>query len=234
MMSLLLLGFVLGMRHALEADHLAAIATLSARSHSPRHSLQLGMVWGLGHTLSLLAFGSAALWLDSVVPHRLAQWLELGVGVMLTILGADLVRKVIRDRIHYHRHRHSDGTVHFHAHTHRGESNHESSAHEHEHIRRFPLRALFVGLTHGMAGSAALILLTLETVRSPWTGMLYILLFGCGSILGMGALSVIVALPLRHSPRGLTWLQNGLQAALGMLTLALGLFIVAESGGALA
>ena len=100
--------------------------------------------------------------------------------------------------------------------------------HRHEHERPFPLRALFIGLMHGMAGSAALIILTLETVRSPWQGILYIFLFGVGSIVGMAALSFVIALPLRASAHGLTRLHNALQGVLGTASVGLGVALLLD------
>ncbi|HFD80435.1 MAG TPA: urease accessory protein [Gammaproteobacteria bacterium] len=227
--GLLSLGFLLGMRHALETDHVAAVASLATRSASVRETIRQGAVWGLGHTLTLFAFGSVVLLMDTVMPQRLAQGLELAVGVMLVGLGIDVLRRVIRERIHFHVHRHDDGVRHFHAHSHAGERGHPE-LHHHQHVRGFPLRALFVGLMHGMAGSAALILLTLQTVQSPLTGLLYIALFGIGSIAGMAALSAIIAVPLRYSARGLTWLHNGLQLGIGAMTLAIGALVVYRIG----
>jgi hypothetical protein len=226
MMSLLLLGFLIGMRHALEADHVAAVASLATRSPSVAHAVKQGAFWGLGHTLTLFIFGSIVIWMDTVMPEKLAQGLELAVGVMLIFLGADVLRRLIRKQVHFHGHFHSNGTFHFHAHTHAGENRHGPQHHEHAHQRGVPLRALFVGLMHGMAGSAALILLTLQTVRSPWTGMVYILVFGMGSILGMVALSAIIVIPLHKSAKGLTWLHNGLQAGIGMTTILFGTFVI--------
>lgn len=230
MMSLLLLGFLIGMRHALEADHVAAVATLATRSPSMSHTLRQGAAWGLGHTLTLFLFGSLVIWLDTVIPAQLARGLELAVGVMLVVLGLDVLRRLGSDRVHFHLHRHGDGTSHFHAHSHAGDRGHDPGHHEHRHIRGFPFRALFVGLMHGMAGSAALILLTLETVRSPWVGMAYILLFGLGSVLGMAVVSVAIAIPLRRSARGLTWLHNSLQALIGAGTVALGIWMIHDLG----
>jgi ABC-type nickel/cobalt efflux system permease component RcnA len=230
MISLLMLGFLLGMRHALEADHIAAVATLATRTNTIGQAIGQGAVWGLGHTLTLFMFGSMVIWMETIMPERLAQWLEFAVGVMLVFLGLDVLRKLIRERIHVHRHRHADGASHFHAHAHAVEPRHDALGHEHQHPYGFPYRALVIGLMHGMAGSAALIVLTLETVRSPWTGMLYILLFGLGSVAGMAALTVVIAIPLMRSARGLTWLCNGLQAVVGVATFVLGLWVVTGSG----
>ena len=229
--SLLVLGFLLGMRHALETDHMAAVASLATGSTSVTDTVRQGTAWGLGHTLTLFIFGSMVLLVDSVIPQRLAQGLEFAVGVMLVLLGIDVLRRVIRKRIHFHVHRHDNGTRHVHAHSHAGEDGHPA-IHRHHHPARvaFPLRALFVGLMHGMAGSAALILLTLQTVDSAWAGMFYIALFGIGSIAGMALLSVAIAIPLRLSARGMTWLHNGLQAAVGIATMAIGAGLVYRIG----
>jgi len=235
--SLLLLGFLLGMRHAMETDHLAAVASLATRSQSVGSTIRQGAVWGLGHTLTLFLFGSMVLLLDTVIPETLAQVLEFAVGVMLVGLGIDVLRRLWRDRIHFHVHRHADGTLHFHAHSHSGESIHpEVHHHPHGSTQGFPLRALYVGMMHGMAGSAALILLALQTVHSPLAGMGYIAVFGIGSIAGMAALSVIIAVPLRYSSSGLTWLHSSLQAAIGVSTLMIGgvmMYHIGITGGLL-
>ena len=225
MLSLVFLGFLIGMRHALEADHVAAVATLATRSSSFQETVKQGAAWGLGHTLTLFLFGSIVFLVDSVVPETLAHKLEMAVAVMLVVLGADVIRRVIRDRIHFHTHSHSGKEVHFHAHSHRGEKQHGKSTHDHdhEHKQTFPMRALLVGLMHGMAGSAALILLTLETIQSPLLGLLYIALFGIGSMLGMAVLSFIIAIPLRTTAGQLTWLHNIFEILIGVFTTGLGL-----------
>lgn len=227
MSSLLLLGFMIGMRHALDADHLAAVAAITTQhSNSIRSSIRHGLVWGLGHTITLFLFGSVVIWMDTVVPEKLTQVLEMGVGIMLMALGLDVLRRVVRERIHYHIHRHKQANAHFHAHSHHAEPVHQLSKHNHSHDNRFPVRTLMIGLMHGMAGSAALILLTMETVDSLWLGLWYMLLFGVGSMLGMAILSIIIAIPLRSSAHALTWMHNGLQTAIGVLTCGLGISIV--------
>ena len=225
MTSLLWLGFLIGMRHALEADHLAAVASIASQQNSIRSTLKHGAIWGLGHTTTLFLFGSVVIWMDTIIPQQLAQALELAVGLMLIVLGLDVLRRVWRDRVHYHVHRH-DHQAHFHAHSHAGESNHQVSKHAHSHDRKFPFRTLMIGFMHGLAGSAALILLTMDTTQSLWLGMGYMFLFGVGSIIGMALLSLIIAIPLRASAKGLTWVHNGLQAVIGLLTCLLGTGIV--------
>ena len=169
--------------------------------------------------------------LGVVLPETMAQWLELAVGVMLVILGGDVVQRMVRDRVHFHTHRHADGTQHFHAHRHYPrEARHDVRHHSHSHGQGFPIRALLVGVMHGMAGSAALILLTLNTVGSPLLAFLYMLLFGLGSIAGMALLSLVIAVPLRASARNLTWVHNGLQAVVGFATIGFGVVLVYRSG----
>jgi ABC-type nickel/cobalt efflux system permease component RcnA len=233
--TILAFGFLLGLRHATDADHLAAVATLATRSRSLAHTVMQGLAWGAGHTLTLLLFGGVVLLLGAVVPERAAQALELAVGVMLILLGADALNRLRRERIHFHAHRHADDAAHFHAHSHRGERGpHVADRHEHAHPRGFPARALLVGTVHGMAGSAALVLLSLEELRSPAQGFVYIATFGLGSILGMALLSAAIAVPMRLSSRHLTRAHDGISAAFGLGTLLLGGSIVYRVGVAMA
>jgi ABC-type nickel/cobalt efflux system permease component RcnA len=213
----------------MEADHVAAVASLATHSRSIGATARQGAAWGAGHALTLFLFGGLVLVMDSLVPQRFAQGLELAVGFMLVLLGADVLRRLIRDRIHFHIHKH-DTTTHFHAHSHTGEDPHEDDPHEHEHPETFPLRAMFVGMMHGMAGSAALIILALNSVSSIAQGVLYIALFGIGSIIGMALLAAVISLPLKYSPRNLTWTHNGLKAAVGLITIGLGGKLIYEAG----
>ncbi len=229
MSTILFLGFLIGMRHALETDHVAAVAVLATRARSIKQAVPLGIMWGVGHTLTLFALGGTVLLMDTVVPDSLARTLEGLVGVMLVILGGDVIRRLVRDRIHFHGHRHNTGTSHFHAHSHAGEKAHDLSHHRHEHPSSMPLRALFVGIMHGMAGSAAVVLLSLQTVDSLGSGILYIVLFGLGSILGMAVLSAAMAVPLRHAARSMTWAYSGLTAVLGCFSMSLGAFTIYQA-----
>lgn len=229
-LSILLVGLLLGMQHATEADHLAAVATLATRPGTIGQALRQGAAWGLGHTLTLMAFGGAVLLLGQAISPALEQALETGVGVMLVLLGADVLRRLARDRIHFHVHRHGADTVHVHAHSHRGDGPHARSAHRHAHSRRWPLRALAVGMMHGLAGSAALVVLSLQAMSSPGLGFGYIAVFGLGSIVGMALLSVVIAVPLRLSSRRLTGLHRAMTALVGVGSCALGLVMIVEIG----
>ena len=229
MLSLLFIGFLIGMRHALEADHVAALASLASNTPSLKSAIKQAAAWGAGHTLTLLIFGSLVILTDSVISENLASALEFAVGIMLVILGLDVIRRMMKDKVHFHSHQHDD-MQHFHAHRHNNESVHNPEKHQHSHNKSFPRKALFIGLMHGMAGSAALILLTLQATTSPLTGILYILLFGTGSILGMAALSIIIAIPLKYSALSLTWANNSFQCAIGIATVALGSTLIYDIG----
>jgi len=235
MTAILLMGLLLGMRHALETDHVAAVAVLATRAKGIRQALPLGLMWGLGHTLTLAVFGIAVLAMDAVISDGLAHWLEGAVGIMLIVLGGDVLVRLVRERIHFHVHRHAGGNVHVHAHSHLGERRlgdgpHAHRPHTHIHPARMPLRALGVGVMHGMAGSAALVLLTLQTVDSTLTGVFYILLFGFGSMLGMAALSLVIAVPLRMAERSLSRGYGALTAILGCFSVGLGLLNLQHAG----
>jgi ABC-type nickel/cobalt efflux system permease component RcnA len=234
--TVLLFGLLLGMQHALEADHLAAVATLVAREPDGRRVVRQGMFWGLGHTLTLLAFGGLVMVIGVALSDAWVHGLEGAVGVMLVLLGLDLLRRLGRERVHFHAHRHAPAAAaapvqHFHAHTHQGEhAPHDRDAHHHEH-RPLPLRALLVGMVHGLAGSAALVLLTLQQVGSPWVGLVYILLFGLGSVAGMAALSWAVSWPMRLTAGRLTRWHRALNVVVAGASIGLGLQVVATQWG---
>lgn len=229
-LSILVVGLLLGMKHATEADHLAAVATLATRQHTLAQTLRQGVAWGIGHTITLMVFAGAVLALGQVIAPSLEHALETAVGVMLVVLGFDVLRRLARDRIHFHFHRHKPDTSHVHAHSHRGEGCHADSAHRHAHANRWPLRALLVGTMHGLAGSAALVVLSMQAVPSVTLGLGYIALFGIGSIAGMALLSVAIAVPLRLSAGYLTGVHQAMTAAVGISSCALGIFMVLEIG----
>ena len=230
MASILLLGFFIGMQHALEADHIAAVASIAARQSSVRRIVCHGAVWGIGHTITLMMFAGAALFLDQAIDDALSAMLELCVGMLLVGLGSHLFYRLWRDRIHFHAHRHANGVQHLHAHSHRDDrEDHLASEHDHAHPVGVPVRTLLVGMIHGLAGSAVLLVLTTSTVNDPVTGMIYIAIFGFGSVLGMAALSAFIAIPLSYSAGALTWVNRGLQGAVGAATVVLGLAIVLRS-----
>jgi ABC-type nickel/cobalt efflux system permease component RcnA len=234
-LSILFIGLLLGLQHATEADHLAAVATLATRPTGWRQALRQGAFWGLGHTLTLLAFAGVVLALGQIVPPVVERWLETGVGLMLLLLGADVLRRLWRERIHFHLHRHESprgpDTVHVHAHSHRGDVAHARSTHDHPHPRGWPLRALAVGMMHGLAGSAALVLMSLQATPTLPLGLAYIALFGLGSIAGMALLSIVIAAPIRLSARHLTRVHHAMQAGVGLFSCTLGAFTIVRLAG---
>src|SRR5438045_5426619 len=162
MFGILGLGFLLGMQHALEADHIAAVSSIAARRSHVGDIVKHGLTWGLGHTLTLFVFAGCAILLGQAIPDSLSRPIETAVGIMLVGLGAHVLWRLWRGRVHFHTHGHGDGTVHVHAHSHAGETAaaHRRDAHAHDHGFRW--RTLLVGLMHGMAGSAALLMLTVS------------------------------------------------------------------------
>lgn len=231
------MGFLLGIKHAAEADHVAAVATLASGQVSLTHTLRQGIAWGVGHTLTLMLFGGVMLALGNAIPAGMAQALELVVAIMLIALGIDVLRRLLRQKIHVHVHDHAQAIRHVHVQSHattesvsaqkRVTAALEMQPHDHRH--GLPLRALAVGMMHGMAGTAALILLSLDAVKLVQTGLVYIALFGVGSTAGMALLSVAIAVPLRlTAARGLGWLHQGITGALGAFSGALGALMVCQ------
>jgi hypothetical protein len=227
MSTFLVLGFFMGMRHALDADHLAAVASLATRSRSTSRTIARGAAWGLGHSLTLLLVGGICLLLGFQIPEGAARGVEAGIGLMLIGLGGEILYRMRRRGIHIHAHRHAGGDVHIHAHRHPSSSA-PHDAHDHPHARGLPRRALLVGMMHGLAGTAAIVLLAVQALLPPWLGVIYISIFGLGSILGMAALSAVIALPLHLSGRRLARPSVGLEGLIGVGTVAIGVWVIAS------
>lgn len=235
MAGFLFLGFLIGMQHALEADHLAAVGAMAARRGGSRRSLVLrGAVWGLGHTITLFAICSAVILLGLTLTDRVAATMEFAVGVMLVVLGLDVLRRLWKERIHFHVHRHDDRKPHVHAHSHAGETvAHAASDHRHRHREGLPLRALAVGLVHGAAGSAGLLALAVAATGEPAVALAYVALFGVGSILGMALLSLVASWPLIAVERHAKLAHRAIGLGAGGLAIVLGVFVMTETAGAM-
>jgi ABC-type nickel/cobalt efflux system permease component RcnA len=258
LVSLLLLGFFLGMRHATDADHVIAIATIVSRQRTLRGSVLIGAAWGIGHTLTILAVGSAIILFGVVIPARVGLAMELAVGIMLVILGLLTLTgmgRVLRDAIalgrplleHAHGH---DLAVHDHAHAH-GDYVHQHAhgrdAADHGHpadetpLARLDrslgtlslyqwLRPLVVGIVHGLAGSAAVALLVLAAVRDPAWAIAYLVLLGAGTVAGMMLITVALAAPFAFSWSSLPRFNWQLRVASGLISLGFGLILIYEIG----
>jgi len=230
MLTFLTLGLLIGIAHAFEADHLAAVSALVSGKSAPREIVRHGAIWGLGHSLTLLIVGMVVIAIGHVIPDRLASGLELAVGLMLVGLGAHVLYRLNRDRVHFHKHAHSDGQEHFHLHSHAAEiAPHNRDAHRHAHPDRSAWRSLLVGVMHGMAGSAALVLVGATALTSPLAGLGYIALFGFGSMIGMVAVSALIAVPLSYSARYLTRANTALQLIIGLLTIGIGALTISHT-----
>jgi sulfite exporter TauE/SafE len=216
------LGFFLGLKHATEADHLAAVSTIVTTRRNLFSSAIVGGIWGFGHTISLMAAGIFVLLLNFHISEYAERFLETCVGVMLTFLGLNVLRKILADgRFHFHTHEHG-GHTHVHPHVH---ANGEAQADHSHHGLAFSRRALFIGMVHGLAGSAALMLLIIPTIESRAIGLLYIAIFGAGSIGGMMLMSLLIGLPFHLTAARFARYNKLLQAAAGLISVGLGLTI---------
>ncbi len=225
--SVLAFGFVLGLKHAVEVDHLAAVSTIVSERKSLLSSLLVGGLWGVGHTISLLVAGIFVIVLRVEIGERTALALEFLVGLMLVALGANALRKLWRGgHIHLHAHRHG-GRAHVHPHVHGGEPETDTDTH---HGFRPNMRPLVVGMVHGLAGSAALMLLVLSTIETPLVGLAYIVVFGVGSIGGMMLMSALVSLPLYLTARRFTRANLMMRGLAGLFSLSFGLFVIYQIG----
>jgi MFS family permease len=225
--SVLVLGLVFGLKHAVEADHLAAVSTIVSERKSLLSSSLVGGLWGIGHTISLLIAGVVVILLHIEIGERLALALEFGVALMLITLGANAIRKLARGgRMHFHTHRHGE-RVHVHPHLHEHAAEENPATH---HGLRLGVRPLIVGMVHGLAGSAALMLLVLSTLPSPLVGMAYIAVFGLGSIGGMMLMSALVSLPLRLTADRFIRANLTVRGLAGLFSLGFGLFMVYQIG----
>ncbi|HEY3026095.1 MAG TPA: sulfite exporter TauE/SafE family protein [Pyrinomonadaceae bacterium] len=227
LITVLGLGLVLGLRHALDPDHLAAVSTIVSESKSLRRSSLVGTFWGLGHTLALLLAGMLVIALKFQISARLTVWMEFVVALMLILLGIkSLLRSARGLKVHIHRHRH-DGTEHVHVHLHRPGEQH---AHQHRHLIRFGARPFLIGMVHGMAGSGALMILVLATIPSAVAALVYIAIFGLGSIGGMLLMSVVISLPFVLTGKRFSIFGQALHVMVGLFSLAFGLFLVWQYG----
>lgn len=248
LLAILALGFMLGMRHATDPDHVVAVTTIVSGHRSVRSAALVGAAWGLGHTLTILLVGSGIILFKWVIPPRVGLGMELGVAVMLILLGvANLggtITWIRRQRAtkagHVHSHVHSHGDyVHVHPHGHAPESHpHAESATPLARIdRRLGtaasyrlVRPLVVGVVHGLAGSAAVTLLVLAAIQTPLWSIAYLLIFGVGTIAGMMVITAAISIPFALSGGQFVRLQRSLRVASGLISLAFGLVVAYHIG----
>lgn len=229
MEGFLLLGFLVGMAHAFEADHMAAISTLASDGKAtPKRLAFLGASWGMGHTTTLFIISLPAVLFGYVLSARFEAGIEFAVGIMLILLGAHVFYKLRRARVHVHLHEHADGSRHFHAHSHAGETApHDLRHHHHKH--GFSPRAYLIGLMHGAAGSAGLVVLAAAATQNVASTLVYILVFGVGSTLGMAALTYAASWPLRLAERAAERILKTVQAAMGTVAVTVGIWVISDA-----
>jgi len=219
----LTLGFVLGLRHALDPDHLVAVSTIVSEHKSIKRSSMVGTFWGLGHTASLLGIGIVILLLRASIPAHFEPWMEAPVAAMLIVLGVSATWRAFRERgwqVHTHTHSHEDRGPHTHVHLHA----HEQHDHKHR-LFRMGRKPFLVGLVHGVAGSAALTLAVLTTIPSAALGLLYITVFGIGSIGGMLLMSAMIGLPFAVTARRFSVVNGGIRLFAGVFSVLFGLML---------
>jgi high-affinity nickel-transport protein len=250
--SILAVGFFLGMRHATDPDHVIAVTTIVSNQRKWIRSALVGAFWGVGHTVTILVVGAGIILFNFVIPVRVGLSMELSVAVMLVILGLANIAGFLRPMptgsirphdeaavIHSHTHSHGD-YVHSHPHTHLPESH--PHAPDHTPLawmdRAFGrtglyqyLRPFVVGVVHGLAGSAAVALLVLATLRNVQWAIAYLLIFGVGTIAGMMLITLILAITMSLASaftmagKARERFSRRLAFASGLLSLGFGLFV---------
>jgi len=254
-LAIALLGLILGMRHATDPDHVIAVTTILSREHRLAAATRIGVIWGLGHTLTVLIVGAAIIVFKIAIPSRLGLAMEFAVAIVLILLGvgaaANLVRKgAARMRggsssdeglvVHVHAHSH-DGEMHMHHHVHVADHEDAADTMHHDHFipadamapfaaRRPLLRSFAVGLVHGLAGSAAIALLVLSAIPDPLWATLYLAIFCVGTIIGMGLITTAIATPFMLASRQASWIRQTLVTGSGLLSFGFGLFLAYHIG----
>jgi ABC-type nickel/cobalt efflux system permease component RcnA len=243
-LSILAVGFSLGMRHATDPDHVIAVTTIVSNQRNTTRAALIGAFWGVGHTLTIFIVGAGIILFDLVIPVRLGLSMELCVAVMLIILGVMNVAGFLRSMpvpagsideqkvTHSHPHSHAD-YVHNHAHAHSGPHSHSSGQTPLAWLDRIfgksgvyqYLRPFVIGVVHGLAGSAAVALLVLTTIRNVRWAIAYLLIFGVGTIAGMMLITMSIASAFTMVGRGREKFSHRLALASGLLSLAFGLFV---------
>ena len=212
------LGFLLGVRHALDADHVAAVSTFVSQDRSVLRSCLRGTFWGIGHTTALLVAGMAVVIFKLRISAELERGIESVVAAVLVLLGGHVLLRAL-GAISLHRHEHSHGGApHSHVHVHVG----DVDEHRHFHPWQGAPQPLLMGLLHGLAGSGALILLALATMPSPAAAVLYILIFGVGSTLGMLLLSGLIGVPFVLTAGSSRSLATVMQMVVGAASILVG------------
>ncbi len=226
-LAILPLGFLIGMAHALEADHLVAVTALQNKGGKRRAIVARGAAWGVGHTLSLFAACLGVFLLGLQISAVLEAQLEFCVGLMIVGLGGHVLWRLRKDRIHLHTHEH-DGTRHMHFHSHQDDT---AENHQHTHKRSFAnsKTPVLVGMVHGLAGSAGFLILMSSNAKSLGEALAYLSVFGLGSIIGMAFLTMVISVPIMRLRRLGGMMPNLVSAAVGIGAILVGGMLAVES-----
>lgn len=205
--SVLALGFILGIKHAIEPDHVIAVSTIASQSKKLWNASLAGVFWGIGHTATLFIVGIILIFMKGEIPEKWSLSLEFLVGIMLVYLGVKTILSFKNIHMHHHVH---DGEDHKHVHSHKKHGKHE---HKIQHKKPRYLQSLLIGLVHGLAGSGAMVLLTMSTVKSIGEAAIYIIIFGAGTVIGMLFFTTIIGIPFVISKN-----RKGISGSLGLAT----------------
>lgn len=211
----IVLGVLVGLRHAFEADHLTAVSTLITETHSPRSGALLGVLWGIGHTVSLVVVGVILVIVGATLPERAGVVFELGVAAMLLVLGVRTIALASRASTHTHTHSHS------HSHSYLILRSHPRP-HAHTHVTAKRWRPVVVGLVHGLAGSGALTAVVFARLPGTAARILYMVLFGVGSIAGMAIASGLAGAAIGFLARSAST-RKWIAISTGVLSVAVGI-----------
>ena len=232
-LAALTLGFLLGLKHATDADHVVAVSTIAREYRNAWKGVWVGGSWGLGHTTPLLVLGVTILVFKEVVLdmyESIAPVFEFGVGLMLVFLGAQVFWNLRSRRLHLHEHSHDDGPhVHIHA-THDPAAGPEvESRHGLFHFGRpfFRVKSYTIGVMHGLAGSAAVMLVLLPTLSSFWLGFGYLVLFGAGTMLSMALITLLLGVPFAVTGR-FQMASQAVSSVAGAASLFLGVALMSD------
>lgn len=250
LLTIVAIGFFLGMRHATDPDHVIAVSTIVTREHDVKRSALIGAAWGVGHTLTILAVGGSIILFKIALPPRLGLAMELAVGLMLILLGARNIRAMVNwsaERAGISKDSHNEERPQYHAHGDYVHAHHHPRSHDHPHNpkknpvalmdQRFSqnalyqlLRPLIIGIVHGMAGSAAIALLVLSTIKNVGWGLAYLGFFGFGTILGMMLITLAMGSTFAYGQKRFVNIGRHFGLAAGLISVVFGLFIAYQIG----